>query len=201
MTIGELAKLLNVSKYNLAPKIKEVSETLPSLAAKYCNGHIYQQAHFTREEIEAICDKLNLNSLQKIYILEHFKDMPSPDIYEVEGTHKFLDEYNADPDIKCCNTCKFLIGVVKNNKPQPYCKVYEMYLKTFNAKVYEDWCSSYLKVKLPKPRIWYKETAPSNLNMYGETDTVNGIKIDKLMNSERSVKGVVTRVNQVGFDV
>ena len=84
--------------------------------------------------------------------------------------------------------------------PQPFCKVYNMYLKSFNAKVYEDYCTSYLKANLPKPRQWFKENAPINLNMYGETGTINGIDNSKMMNTERSVKGVITRVNQVGFD-
>jgi hypothetical protein len=84
--------------------------------------------------------------------------------------------------------------------PQPYCKVYEKYLASFDAKVYEDWCTSYLKTNLPKPRQWYKDNAPINLNMYGETNTINGINISKMMNTERSVKGVVVRVDQVGFD-
>ena len=201
MTITELSKLLDMSMSKISPKIKELSKDLPSLAAKYYNGQLYPHCNFSREEINAICDKLNLNSLQRLYVLEHFKEKPAPDIYEIKGTHKFLEEYKLNPDIKCCNTCKYLIGVTASNcKPQPYCKVYNKLLESFNAKVYEDWCASYLNAKLPKPRIWYKENAPINLNMYGETNTVNGIEMSKMMNTERSVKGVIVRVNQVGFD-
>lgn len=201
MTLTELSRLLNLSMYKVSPKVKELSKDLPSLAAKYRDGQIYTNSHFSRDEINAICDKLELNPIQKIYVLEHFKDMPQPDIYEIYGTHKFLEEYKSNPNIKCCNTCKYLQGVTGSHKmPQPYCKVYEKYLESFNAKVYEDWCSSYLKANLPKPRQWFRETAPINLNMYGETGTINGIDNSKMMNTERSVKGVVTRVNQVGFD-
>ena len=201
MTLTELSKLLDIPWYVISPKVKELSETMPSHAAKYYKGQLFPNSHFSLEEIDAICEKLELNPLQKIYVHENFKEMPSPDIYEIYGTHKFLEEYKKNPDIKCCNTCKYLIGVTgAHKKPQPFCKVYNKLLESFDAKVYEDWCSSYLKVNLPKPRQWYKDNAPINLNMYGETNTINGINISKMMNTERSVKGVVVRVDQVGFD-
>ena len=201
MTITDISILLDIPLFKISPKVKELSESMPSLAAKYYKGQLYPNSHFSLEEVEAICEKLELNNLQKIYIHENFKEMPSPDIYEIPGTHKFLEEYKKNQDIQCCNTCAYLLGVTGSHKmPQPYCKVYEKYLESFNAKVYEDWCSSYLKAKLPKPRQWYKETAPVNLNMYGETGTINGIDNSKMMNTERSIKGVVVRVNQVGFD-
>lgn len=201
MTITELSRIIDIPLFKLSPIVKELSKTLPSLAAKYYNGSLFPYSHFSLEEIDAICKKLELNELQVLYLHENFKEEPAPDIYEIPGTHKFLEEYKKNPNIKCCNTCKFLLGMTGNHKmPQPYCKVYEKYLESFDAKVYEDWCSSYLKTKLPKPRQWYKENAPINLNMFGETGTVNGIDNSKLMNSERSVKGVVVRVNQVGFD-
>lgn len=201
MTITDISQLLDIPLFKLSPKIKELSESMPSLAAKYRRGQLYPNSHFSLEELDAICEKLELNKLQITYLHENFEEKPSPDIYEIPGTHKFLEEYKKDPDIKCCNTCAYLLGVTGSRKmPQPYCKVYEKLLESFNAKVYEDWCSSYLKAKLPKPRQWYKETAPINLNMYGETGTINGIDNSKMMNSERSIKGVVVRVNQVGFD-
>lgn len=201
MTITDISKLLNIPLFKISPKIKELSESMPSLAAKYYRGQLYLNSHFSLEEIDAICKKLELNELQITYLHENFKEMPSPDIYEIPGTHKFLESYKKDPNIKCCNTCKFLIGVTGSHKmPQPHCKVYGKLLETFDAKVYEDWCSSYLRANLPKPRQWFKDTAPINLNMYGETGTINGIDNSKMMNTERSVKGVVTRVNQVGFD-
>ena len=76
-------------------------------------------------------------------------------------------EYKKNPEIKCCNTCKYLIGVTGSHKmPQPYCKVYEKFLASFNAKVYEDWCTSYFKSNLSKPRQWYKEIAPLDLKSF-----------------------------------
>lgn len=201
MTSAELERLLNIPKKDITDAAREVSKTMPSLAAKYYKGQLFQNSHFSLDEINAIAKVLNLNEIQLIYLHEHFTEKPSPDIYEIQGTHKFLEKFKKDPKIKCCNTCKFLLGVTGSHKmPQPYCKVYEKYLASFNAKVYEDWCSSYLYTKLPKARQWFKDNAPINLNMYGETGTINGIDNSKMMNSERSVKGVVTRVNQVGFD-
>ena len=201
MTLTDIEKLLGIGHHRPIDAAKEVMEELPSLKAKTYNGKLHMRSHLTWEEVEAICHKMHLNELQIMYLKEHYTDMPDPDIFEIPGTHKFLEEYKKDPNIKCCNTCKFLLGMTGSHKmPQPYCKVYEKYLASFDAKVYEDWCSSYLKANLPKPRQWFKENAPMNLNMYGETGTINGIDNSKLMNSERSVKGVVVRVNQVGFD-
>ena len=201
MTITELSSLIDIPLWKLSPLVKEVSKTLPSLAAKYYNGNLFPYSHFSEEEINVLCDKLELNELQKIYIKENFKEEPAPDIYEIQGTHRFLTEFKNNPNFKCCNTCKYLMGVTGSHKmPQPYCKIYKKFLASFNAKVYEDWCSSYLKTNLPKPRQWYKENAPVNLNKFGETGTINGIDNSKMMNTERSVKGVVIRVNQVGFD-
>lgn len=201
MTSIEIERLLHLEHHKVCDAIKETSKTLPSLAAKYYNGKLYMNANFSLEEVDAIAKTLNLNELQITYLHENFTEKPDPDIYEIPGTHNFLEEYKKDPGIKCCNTCQFLMGVTGNHKmPQPYCKVYEKYLVSFNAKVYEDWCSSYLKSKLTKPRQWFKENAPMNINMFGEIGTINGIDNSKMMNSERSVKGVVTRVNQVGFD-
>ena len=201
MTLTDIERLLKIWHHRPIEAAKEVAEQLPSLKAKTYNGKLYMNAHLSWEEVEAICKKMNCNELQILYVKEHFTEMPAPDIYEIPGTHKFLEEYKKDPKIKCCNTCKYLLGITGAYKmPQPYCKIYEKRLASFDAKVYEDWCSSYLPADLPKPRQWFKENAPINLNMYGETGTVNGIDKSKLMNSERSVKGVVVRVNQIGFD-
>lgn len=201
MTITDLSRLINLPLAKLSSIVRQVAEDIPTLSAKYYNGTMFHGSHFSLEEIQAICKKLKLNNLQEIYVMEHFEEQPAPDIYEIPGTHKFLEEYKKNSNIKCCNTCEFLIGKTgTHNMPQPYCEVYEKYLICFNAKVYEDWCSSYLKTKLTKPRQWFRENAPRNLNMFGETGTINGIENSKMMNSERSVKGVVSRVNQIGFD-
>lgn len=197
MTLKELSNITDIPTAKLKPVVRELAATIPSFSSKFHDGLLYTDAQYNIEEINAICDKFNLNELQKIYIRENYKEQPEKDIYEIDGTHAYL----KNPDIKCCNTCKFLLGVTgKYKMPQPFCKVYNMYLKSFNAKVYEDYCTSYLKANLPKPRQWFKENAPINLNMYGETGTINGIDNSKMMNTERSVKGVITRVNQVGFD-
>ena len=201
MTLNDIEKILGIWHHRPIDAVKALVDKMPSLKAKTYNGKLYKESHLSWEEVETISLQMNLNELQIMLLKEHYKDKPYPDIYEIPGTHKFLKEYKTNPDIKCCNTCKFLIGMTGSHKmPQPYCKVYEKYLASFDAKVYEDWCSSYLKANLSKPRQWYKENAPINLNMYGETGTINGIDNSKMMNTERSIKGVVVRVNQVGFD-
>ena len=201
MTLTDIEKLLGLYHHRPIDAAKEVMEELPSLKAKTYNGKLYMNSHLSWEEVEAICKKMKLNELQIMYLKEHYEDKPDPDIYEIPGTHKFLEEYKKDPNIKCCNTCKYLLGITGAYKmPQPYCKVYNKRLASFNAKVYEDWCSSYLKTDLQKPRQWFKENAPINLNMFGETGTTNGIENSRLMNSKRSVPNTIVRVNQVGFD-
>ena len=201
MTLTDIEKILGIWHHRPIDAVKALVDKMPSLKAKTYNGKLYKESHLSWEEVEVISHQMNLNELQIMLLKEHYKDKPDPDIYEIQGTHKFLKEYKTNPDIKCCNTCKFLIGMTGSHKmPKPYCKVYEKYLASIDAKVYEYWCSSYLKANLPKPRQWYKENAPINLNMYGETGTINGIDNSKMMNTERSIKGVVVRVNQVGFD-
>lgn len=201
MTITELEKILRIDRHKVDAATREVAAKLPSLSAKIHNNKLYRGSNLTLEEIDAICEIVNCNPLQLQFIHEQFKAGPAPDIYEIRGTHQFLEGYKRNPKIKCCNTCKHLCGMTGNNKmPQPYCKAYDDYLRKLDAKVYEDWCSSYIYIELPKPRQWFKENAPINLNIYGETGTINGIDNSKMMNKERSIKGVVTRVNQVGFD-
>ena len=201
MTLTDIEKLLGLYHHRPIDAAKEVMEELPSLKAKTYNGKLYMNSHLSWEEVEAICKKMKLNELQIMYLKEHYEDKPDPDIYEIPGTHKFLEKKKKEPNIKCCNTCKYLLGITGTYKmPQPYCKVYNKRLASFNAKVYEDWCSSYLKTDLQKPRQWFKENAPINLNMFGETGTTNGIENSRLMNSKRSVPNTIVRVNQVGFD-
>ena len=201
MTIRDISRLTNVKNYKIDEAAKQIIDEVPSFRKKTINGRLKSEAHLSWEEVEAICKKLKLNELQIMVVKENFSEEPAPDIYEIPGTHKFLAQYKKNSNIKCCNTCKYLIGVTGTHKmPQPYCKVYEKNLSTFSARVYEDWCSSYCKCDLPKPRQWFKDTAPINLNMYGETETINGIEKSRLMNSKRSVPNTIIRVNQVGFD-
>ena len=201
MTEQELAELIKKPKYKISKAIAELSKIMASLSKKCFKDKLYPNSELSWEEIEAICKELNCNTLQIMFVKEHFKSYTPPDIYEIEGTHKYLEKYKENPHVKCCNTCKYLIGVTGSHKmPQPYCKVYERFLESFYAKVYEDWCSSYTYIELSKPRQWFKDNAPINLNIYGDIGTINGIDNSKMMNSKRSVKGVVTRVNQIGFD-
>ena len=201
MTQTDIMKALHENNLIIHDAVVKVSERVPSVKAKFYDGKLPCNTHFTLAECEEIYKELGANPLQLIYLKENFKEEYS-DVYEITGTHKFLEEYKKDPNIKCCNTCKYLLGMTGSHKmPQPYCKVYQKYLESFDAKVYEDWCSSYLKVDLPKPRQWFKESAPINLNMYGETNTINGIEKKKMYAAKkRSVPNTIVRVNQVGFD-
>lgn len=201
MTQTDIMKALHENNLIVHDAVVKVSERVPSVKSKFYDGKLPCNTHFTLAECEEIYKELGANQLQLIYLRENFKEEYS-DVYEITGTHKFLEEYKKDPNIKCCNTCKYLLGMTGSHKmPQPYCKVYQKYLESFDAKVYEDWCSSYLKVNLPKPRQWFKESAPINLNMYGETNTINGIEKEKMYAAKkRSVPNTIVRVNQVGFD-
>lgn len=201
MTQTDIMKTLHENNLIVHDAVMKVSERVLSVKAKFYDGKLPCNTHFTLAECEEIYKELGANPLQLIYLRENFKEEYS-DVYEITGTHKFLEEYKKDPNIKCCNTCKYLLGMTGSHKmPQPYCKVYQKYLESFDAKVYEDWCSSYLKVDLPKPRQWFKESAPINLNMYGETNTINGIEKKKMYAAKkRSVPNTIVRVNQVGFD-
>lgn len=201
MTQTDIMKALHENNLIVHDAVVKVSERVPSVKAKFYDGKLPCNTHFTLAECEEIYKELGANPLQLIYLRENFNEEYS-DVYEITGTHKFLEEYKKDPNIKCCNTCKYLLGMTGSHKmPQPYCKVYQKYLENFDAKVYEDWCSSYLKIDLPKPRQWFKESAPINLNMYGETNTINGIEKGKMYAAKkRSVPNTIVRVNQVGFD-
>lgn len=201
MTQTDIMKALHENNLIVHDAVVKVSERVPSVKAKFYDGKLPCNTHFTLAECEEIYKELGANPLQLIYLRENFNEEYS-DVYEITGTHKFLEEYKKDPNIKCCNTCKYLLGMTGSHKmPQPYCKVYQKYLESFDAKVYEDWCSSYLKIDLPKPRQWFKESAPINLNMYGETNTINGIEKGKMYAAKkRSVPNTIVRVNQVGFD-
>ena len=201
MTQADIIRALRKQMSDVRSAILKVAENHPSHKEKFVDGKFVQNTHLSFEECMDVYKELNANELQIIYLQENYKKGYT-DYYEITGTHKFLEKFEKDPNIKCCNTCCFCVGKTNetNKVPQPFCEVYNKYLKTLEANVYEDWCSSYLRAKLPKPRQWFRKHAPINLNMYGETDTINGIENSRMMNSERSVKDAVVRVNQVGFD-
>jgi len=202
MTQTEITEALHDNFPVVHKAILKVAERMPSIKEKFYDGKLPCNCHFTLEECEEIYKELDANPLEMIYLRENFKEEYT-DVYEISGTHKFLADYKKDQNIKCCNTCKFCVGKTSENSfiPKPYCKVYGKFLSSFNAKVYEDYCSSYAKTKLPKPRMWYKNNAPINLNPFGETDTINGIKKEKMYEAKkRSVPNTIIRVNQVGFD-
>ena len=202
MTEYEITKSVKHDNKRIHAAILTTAERVPSIKAKLRNGKIPHCTDFTLEECIEIFKEFGANELELIMLNENYKEHKRKeyDGYRITGTLEFLKKYQANPNIKCCNTCKFLMGVVKDKMPKPYCRVYENFLYTFKARVYEDWCSSYCKCNLPKPRQWFKDSAPINLNMYGETDTINGIEKSRLMNSKRSVPNTIIRVNQVGFD-
>lgn len=204
MTQKEIIHALDLNKSYTISVIRKVAERMPSLKAKYYNGVLPPNTHFSLEETIEIYKELGANPLQIQFMKENFVEVKKEqkDVYTMNGTMKFLEQYKKDPNIKCCNTCKYLIGMTGRFKmPKPYCKVYEKLLMDFNAKVYEDWCSSYCKADLPKPRQWFKDCAPINLNIYGETNTINGIEKEKMYEAKkRSVPNTIVRVNQVGFD-
>ena len=202
MTQKDIINTLHKTNLLVHEAIEKVAERVPSIKAKFYDGRLPSNTHFTLVECEEIYKELNANPLQLIFLRENFKEGYT-DVYEINGTHKFLEEYKNNPNIKCCNTCKYCIGMTSSSHivPHPYCEVYKAYLSSFDAKVYEDWCSSYLKAKLPKPRQWFKDNAPINLNSFGETDTINGIEKSKMYAAkQRSVPNTIVRVNQVGFD-
>ena len=202
MTQKDIMKALHENNLVIHEAIIKVSERMSSVRSKLINGKLYCNTHFTLEECIEIYKEAGADELQLLYLKENFKEGYN-DVYEISGTHKFLEEYKKNPDIICCNTCKFCKGktTIDNPVPKPYCDVYEKLLSSFKAKVYEDFCSSYLKANLPKPRQWFKDNAPINLNIYGDTDTINGIKKEKMYEAKkRSVPNTIIKVNQVGFD-
>lgn len=199
MNAEDIRRLIKSGKSDVNDAIRKAAETNPSIASKFVNGRLWFNTQFNKDEVEIICKTLNLNKLQTIYVLENYIDRPETDVITISGTNGFVKRWEEDHHLKCCNTCKYLIGKMHDKRmPQPYCKVYERYVASF-GKVYEDYCSSYLYIDLPKPRKWFKENAPNNLNIYGETDTVNGIDVSLFKNGE-DCKGPVKLVNQVGFD-
>lgn len=199
MTSSKLERITKIRHGNIVDAIAECAKTIPSIASKYVNGRLWFATEFNLDEIKAICKQLKCSKLQIIYIEENWKEEPETDIITIKGTNKFVEDWKKNPHIQCCNTCKHICGKVAGYKmPQPFCKVYNIYLYKYN--VYEDYCSSYEYLSLPKPRKWFKENAPANLNMFGETDTVNGVKKEEFVSGEEWGNRPAELVNQVGFD-
>ena len=168
MTQSEIIKKLGKTKTDIQNALHKLSETIPSIKKKIVDGKLWYD-DFSLEETILIYKELNSNFLQIELLKENWIEKGPTDLITINGTQAFLQKYKNNPKIKCCNTCKYLKGLVnKTIMPQPYCSVYECLLTKINAKVYEDWCTSYVYAELPKPRQWFKESAPSNLNMFGD---------------------------------
>lgn len=199
MTQAQMTRILKKRDSDILEAIQKAAEYTPSIAKKFINGRLWYNTQFTLSETKAILKELHCSKLQCIYIEENFQEVPETDVYTIKGTNKFVMDWKKNPHIQCCNTCKYICGKVAGYKmPQPFCKVYNTYLYKYN--VYEDYCSSYEYLELPKPRKWFKENAARNLNMYGETDTVNGVKKEEFVSGEEWGNRPVELVNQVGFD-
>ena len=199
MTSAQISKTTHIHDSLVAQAIERASEYTPSIASKYVNGRLWFATEFNLEETKTILKELKCSRLMAIYIEENWKETAETDVITIKGTNKFVEDWKKNPHIQCCNTCKYICGKVAGYKmPQPFCKVYNTYLYKYN--VYEDYCSSYKYLELPKPRKWFKENAPTNLNMYGETDTVNGVKKEEFVSGEEWGNRPVELVNQVGFD-
>jgi hypothetical protein len=200
MKESEIVHLLKVWDKSVNKAIKAAAEYTPSIKSKFVDGKLWFGTEFNLEETKIIFKELHRNELELILLEENWKEVPEKDIYTIKGTLEYLKKFEENPFIKCCNTCKYLKGLVTTTiMPRPYCSLYEKFLYSMPANVYEDYCSSYTYVKLPKARQWYKDNAPSNLNQYGETDTVNGVERSKL-NYQRKREEPIRLVNQVGFD-
>lgn len=200
MTETEIIKALHSTRIKVITAIKKVAEHNQNVKNKFKDDKLPCSTDFSLDETVEIYKALGCNTLQILFLKEHFIDRPKKDIYTIKGTEDFLSKYDDNPKIRCCNTCQYLQGLCKGSgHPIPYCKIYQKPLSSFGAKVYEDYCNSYLYFDFLKPRKWYKPDAPINLDMFGDKDTVNGINRNKFK-AERSNPKIVTIVNQVGFD-
>ncbi len=201
MTQAEIIKMFNKQSNDVVAAVRRASEKIPSIKNKYVNGRLWFNTNFNLEETREICKELKLNELQIIYMEENFQERPETDVYTISGTNAFLLEFKKNPTIKCCNTCKFLKGKASMSEmPKPFCSLYNKYLESFDAKVYEDYCNSYLYLKLEQPRQWFKDNAPANLDIFGNTNTINGIKRDK-MQVHRKRNEPIRYANRVGLDL
>lgn len=207
MNAEEITRLVKLRHGTVSDTISKLAETDSRFASKYFNGRLWFNTQFNKEEVEIICKAMNLSKLETIYVLEHYVDRPETDVITITGTNAFIKKWEQDHHIKCCNTCQFCVGKVHPTDgggdyntimPSPFCKAYNRYVEAF-GKVYEDYCANYLYIDLPKARRWYKDNAPSNLDMYGEKNTVNGVDVSLFKNGE-DCKGPVKLVNQIGFD-
>lgn len=200
MTQAELSRNYNVHVDKILAATKKTAETMPSIKSKFINGKLWCNTQFNLEETKAICTELGFNKLQLILLEENFKEVPETDVITIRGTKAYLKEFEKNPKIQCCNTCEYLKGKCSDNgMPKPFCSLYNRYLNSMKANVYEDWCSSYTYIKLPKARQWFKDNAPHNLNMYGEVNTINGIDKSKLQVQRKRNEPVII-VNKIGFD-
>lgn len=204
----EIIESLRVDKKKVTAILKDLAKEYPSFQKKYVNGKLRAGTEFNFEETKLIYKRLGRNELELLLLKENWQEVSENDIYTIKGTNKFLTEENCI-DKKCCNNCKFLKGKITKAIARPYCSVYEKLLdvakvkigktKSKNINIYEDYCSSYVQKENNEIRRWYKKNAPMNLNQYGKTDSVNGIKRDRL-DKKRKRNEPITIVTCLGFD-
>lgn len=200
MTSAEISKHLKLAQCTVSQAVKRAAEYTESIKKKFVNGSLWFCTEFTLEETKIIFKELNATDFQIILMEENWKETVETDVITIKGTNRFLSDFEKDPYIQCCNTCKYLVGKVTTKMPRPFCSLYNKFLESFNANVYEDWCSSYCYLELPKARRWYKDNAPINLNMFGEIGTINGINNEDLQKHRRNGDPVI-HVNQIDFDI
>lgn len=198
MTRLELQKIFNLNFYEIKDIITQAGEIEKSIAKKMKTISL-PNTNFTIKECRVIADCAKANELMRIYIEENCTERIDPDGFKLKGSNDFLQKWKNKHNIRCCNTCSGLTGRKReqDNMSRPYCTVYHRYLENFNAKVYEDYCSSYLYNHYEKPRVWFKQNAPINLNQFGETDTVNGIKLSEF--KDRKNNEPINIIGDIGF--
>lgn len=199
MTELQIIRNLHKEYSFIIETIRKLSEIMPSIKRKYCNGKLWPGTEFNLKETTAIYKAAGANELQLTLLEENWVDKVSPEVYTIKGTEDYVRKFNENNRIKCCNTCEYLRGKTTDKIiPKPFCSVYEKFLRNFNANVYEDYCNSYKYNGLLMPRLWYKDNAPINLNKFGKTDTINGIERSRL-NVEKKKGDPVIIVDKVGF--
>lgn len=197
MFFSEIYKILGIERKTVKYAFKAAAENNQSIVDKVENGE-----DLSLDECIEIVSKIDRSNLMVEYLKENYikNNIKKSDGYYIEGTCDFLDRFSKNPKVKCCNTCDAIIGKIDTNSsiPKPFCSVYNRYLRSFNANVYLDWCSSY-KYKRTEAKMWLKSDSPTNINIYGNTDKVNGIKRSRFCSSENSNNEHVNIIDKIGF--
>lgn len=187
MTINQIKDFLSCSKDKVKKAIIESSKYKLSIKLKCSNNMINKDTNFTEEETRLIFNKLNASKIQQLLLEEHFESLKRNDYYTIKGTNDFINKWNNNKYIKCCNTCKYLCGdKTKTKQAIPYCKLYHCTLTKIKAKVYRDYCPDYIYNDLDKPIIWLTDKAPLNLNKFGEPITNSKANLPSIEELEKS---------------